>query len=345
VFAPFIKLFHEGGWVLFPIFAVAIVVWHISVGKLFRLWWLRRARRIAFNLLVGTKADSAVIRTGVPAFNAFVKRLRRPNLTPLLVDRACSDLIIDIGPHFERGLSTIATSVMMAPLLGLLGTISGMNEMFKVIGEFGFGNPTIMANGISMALQATLTGLSVAVVGLFFLDNINNSKLKLFARLREDRDFIVRKVLANQPPTKSVPSKGGSMYPRYRQQDDHQNPEINLAPFVDTIMILLIFFVVTANLYIETGVDVSRPKAQSATPAGQKAILIGVTREGTIHIYGRQTSLERLRTLIEQAAAKQPDVSVVIISDREGAVGRTVEVIDQCTLAGVQKISLAAGRN
>ena len=127
--------------------------------------------------------------------------------------------------------------------------------------------------------------------------------------------------------------------------DDRQNPEINLAPFVDTIMILLIFFVVTANLYVETGVNVSRPKAQSAAAAGQKAMLIGITREGTIHIYGRQTSLERLRTIVEQEVGKQPDVSVVIIADRDGSVGRTVEVIDQCTLAGVQKVSIAANKD
>ena len=128
-------------------------------------------------------------------------------------------------------------------------------------------------------------------------------------------------------------------------QEEHQNPEINLAPFVDTIMILLIFFVVTANLYVETGVDVSKPKAQSARPAGQKAILIGITREGTVHIYGRQTTVERLRSLVEQEVGKQPDISVVIVSDRDGAVGRTVEVIDQCTLAGAQKISIAASKD
>jgi biopolymer transport protein ExbD len=346
VFAPFLKLLHEGGWVLFPIFGVAIVVWHIGVGKLMQLWWLRRARTRACKLLMGSQGVSCTIRTGHSAFDAYVKRLSKPHTTPQQVDHAYNDLLIDIQPQFERGLSTIAAGVVIAPLLGLLGTISGMNEMFAVIGEFGFGNPTIMANGISMALQATLTGLSVAVVALLFLDNLNNSKMKLFSRLREDRDVMLRSVLANQPQTQSAPSKGGSMHPRYRMlHDDHQNPEINLAPFVDTIMILLIFFVVTANLYVETGVDVSRPKAQSATSAGQKAILIGVTREGTIHIYGRQTSLERLRTIVEQEVGKQPDISVVIISDREGAVGRTVEVVDQCTLAGVQKISLAAGRN
>ena len=127
--------------------------------------------------------------------------------------------------------------------------------------------------------------------------------------------------------------------------EEHASPDINLAPFVDTIMILLIFFVVTANLYVETGVDVSKPKAQSAQSVGQKAILVGITREGTVHVYGRQTTLERLRTLIEQEVTKQPDVSVVIVADRDGAVGRTVDVIDQCTLAGAQKISIAAGKD
>ncbi len=125
---------------------------------------------------------------------------------------------------------------------------------------------------------------------------------------------------------------------------DHeaQKPEINLAPFVDTIMILLIFFVVTANLYVITGVDVSKPKALSAQTIGAKAIMIGITREGTIHIYGRQVSLERLQNLIEQEAAKMPDCSVLIVADREASVGRAVQVMDKCVLAGVSKVSIAA---
>ena len=126
--------------------------------------------------------------------------------------------------------------------------------------------------------------------------------------------------------------------------EEHQNPEINLAPFVDTILILLIFFVVTANLYVETGVDVSKPKAQSAKTAGQKALLVGITREGTVHMFGRQIGIDRLRSLVEKEVAKQPDISVVIVADRDGNVGRTVEVIDQCTLGGAQKISIAAGK-
>lgn len=344
MFTPFLKLFYEGGWVLFPIFAVSIVAWHISTGKLIRFAQLRRARK-RLHAIVVTQTSTAA-HTGYAAFDVFVKRLLHPGIKSEQVERAFDELLIEISPKLDRGFSTITACIVMAPLLGLLGTITGMNRMFAIIGEFGFGNPTIMANGISMALQATLTGLAVAVSSLLFLDYLTTAKQKIVAGLREDRDIILSKVLANHPETQAKPSKGGSMRPVNNPfHEEHQNPEINLAPFVDTIMILLIFFVVTANLYVETGVDVSKPKAQSAKPAGQKAILIGITREGTVHIYGRQTTIERLRTIVEQEVGKQPDISVVIVSDRDGSVGRTVDVIDQCTLAGAQKISIAAGKD
>jgi biopolymer transport protein ExbD len=125
-------------------------------------------------------------------------------------------------------------------------------------------------------------------------------------------------------------------------EHEAQRPEINLAPFVDTIMILLIFFVVTANLYVVTGVDVSKPKAQSARSVGLKAIMIGITREGTIHIFGRQVTLDRLQNVIEQETAKTPDCQVLIIADQESAVGKAVQVMDKCLLAGAAKVSIAA---
>ena len=345
MFVPFLKLFYEGGWVLFPIFAVSVVAWHIALGKLIRFAQLRRASKRVHAILVRQKAPVSK-RTGYGAFDAFIKRILRPETDSKQVERAFKELLIEITPKLDRGFSTITACIVMAPLLGLLGTITGMNTMFSIIGEFGFGNPTIMANGISMALEATLTGLAVAVSSLIFLDYLNTEKQNLFVRLREDRDILLSKLFSGHFQSLAKPSKGGAMRPNNNPfQEEHQNPEINLAPFVDTIMILLIFFVVTANLYVETGVDVSKPKAQSAKPAGQKAILIGITREGTVHIYGRQTTIERLRTMIEQEVGKQPDVSVVIVADRDGAVGRTVEVIDQCTLAGAQKISIAAGKD
>jgi len=342
----FLRLFEEGGWVVVPIFLVSVVTWHIALGKLLHFARLRKSWRKAHSHLTAEiSARSAKVETGYAPFDNFVECVERPEATSVQVERLFDELLVEVSPKLNSGLSTISAIAVIAPLLGLLGTISGMNEMFKVIGEFGFGNPTILSNSISMALQATLTGMAVAVAALFFLDNLNNSKNKIIDHLRQDRDLMVSFALNKIDEANS--SKGGAgMHRNYRSlHEEHQNPEINLAPFVDTIMILLIFFVVTANLYVETGINVSRPKASSASAAGAKAILIGITREGTVHMYGRQVSMERLRMIVEQEVIKQPDVSVVIISDRDGFVGRTVEVLDQCTLAGVQKISVAAGKD
>lgn len=121
-----------------------------------------------------------------------------------------------------------------------------------------------------------------------------------------------------------------------------QKPEINLAPFVDIILILLIFFVVTANMYVVTGLTVSKPKAQAAKAVGQKALIIGITREGAVQIYGRQVSPERLQNIIAQEVARMPDVAVVIVADQNTPVGKAVLVMDKCVLAGAAKVSIAA---
>jgi biopolymer transport protein ExbD len=246
-----------------------------------------------------------------------------------------------IIPRVDGNVSTIAACVVIAPLLGLLGTITGMNKMFSVISLFGFGNPTIMANGISIALEASLTGLGVAVAALFVYDSVQRAKAKLLDRLNTDLEH-----LSEGDDLQADSGKGANMqFSQHRLvSDETEKPEINLAPFVDTIMILLIFFVVTANLYVETGVDVSKPKASSAKPTSQKSILIGITREGTIHVYGRQVNLDRLKIIVDQETAKQPDISVVIIADRATDVGRAVEVMDNCIVAGAQKVSIAASK-
>ena len=70
--------------------------------------------------------------------------------------------------------------------------------------------------------------------------------------------------------------------------------------------------------------------------------MIGITREGAIHVYGRQVSLERLQNLMEQEVAKIPDLSVLIIADQEASIGRAVQVMDKCALAGAGKVSIAA---
>jgi len=117
---------------------------------------------------------------------------------------------------------------------------------------------------------------------------------------------------------------------------------IDMGPLIDMVFILLIFFIVTTNFNRQTGVDVTKPKAQSAISQGAKTILVGITQEGTLHVYGRQVTLERLESLIAQEVAKSPETSIVIIADQGASIGKAVQVMDICSMAGATKVSIAA---
>ncbi|MFP4522452.1 MAG: ExbD/TolR family protein [Fibrobacterota bacterium] len=127
-------------------------------------------------------------------------------------------------------------------------------------------------------------------------------------------------------------------------QQESDDAEVNMSPLIDMVFILLIFFIITTNFTRQTGVDVSKPKAQSAVSQGKKTTLVGITREGSLHIYGRQVSLKQLEIIISQEIKKKPDMSVVIIADQEAVISRAVEVMDRCTMAGASKVSIAADK-
>lgn len=117
---------------------------------------------------------------------------------------------------------------------------------------------------------------------------------------------------------------------------------IDMGPLMDIVFILLIFFVVTSSFTRETGVEVTKPEAQSAGQLEKENILIAVTREGTIHMNERQVDPTALKDLLKQTLAKSPDREAVIVADKNSETGALVRVIDVCNLAGVKKVSIAA---
>lgn len=118
--------------------------------------------------------------------------------------------------------------------------------------------------------------------------------------------------------------------------------EVNMGPLLDMVFILLIFFVITTNFNRETGVDVTKPTAQSAASLGQKTILVGISREGTLHIHGKQVSENALESILSREIEQRPEASVVIVGDESSSLGRSVQVMDICSKAGVAKVSVSA---
>ncbi|MEH0019510.1 MAG: biopolymer transporter ExbD [Desulfobacter sp.] len=121
-----------------------------------------------------------------------------------------------------------------------------------------------------------------------------------------------------------------------------KNLELNIAPLIDMVFILLIFFLVTTSFIKETGVDISRPSAATAVARNTANILIGVTADNTIHLERREIDVRAVRANVERALAENPESAVVIVADKESKTGLVINVMDACKLAGAEHVSIAA---
>ena len=115
-----------------------------------------------------------------------------------------------------------------------------------------------------------------------------------------------------------------------------------MTPMLDVVFIMLIFFVVTASFVKESGIDVDRPRADTAEPKEHANILIAITESGEVWIQKRPIDVRAVRANIERLLAENPQGSVVIQADRSSKNGLLVDVMDQARLAGVTQILIAA---
>jgi biopolymer transport protein ExbD len=130
---------------------------------------------------------------------------------------------------------------------------------------------------------------------------------------------------------------------RLSTQHHSEDTGIDLAPMLDFVLNLLIFFIITAVFVKEVGLTVSRPNSAAAEKREAGNILILIRSDGEVVVDRRVVDLRAVRANIERLHAQRPDDSVVVIADKGARSGVLVQVIDQVRLGGVQNVSIAAG--
>ena len=138
--------FELGGPVLYGIFVVTMVMWALIVE---RLWYFLRV----------------LPREMRSARQDWESSLRDGSRTARNVRRL---ILSEVGLNAEQNLKLIQTLMQVLPLLGLLGTVWGMVQVFEMLTVFGTGNARLMASGISQATIPTMAGLVAALSGLYF---------------------------------------------------------------------------------------------------------------------------------------------------------------------------------
>ncbi|EJW21727.1 exbD2 protein [alpha proteobacterium IMCC14465] len=129
---------------------------------------------------------------------------------------------------------------------------------------------------------------------------------------------------------------------RRKRQRNTEESDIDITPMMDVVFIMLIFFIVTATFVKESGIDVTRPDAQTATKQNRVGILVAINEYNEIWINRREVDVNAVRANIERLHAENPQGGAVIQADKNAQTGTLVEVMDQIRLAGVQAISIAA---
>ncbi|CAH6859602.1 MotA/TolQ/ExbB proton channel family protein [Vibrio chagasii] len=135
---------------------------------------------------------------------------KEQNQTVEALELRLLEAVVDEQTHLERGLSMLKLLAALAPMLGLLGTVTGMIETFQVITQFGNGDPKVMAGGISMALVTTVLGL-VAAMPLLLAHNILSTQAENIRNILEKQGIgLVAEQAEKTVESKAVVSPVGT---------------------------------------------------------------------------------------------------------------------------------------
>ena len=117
--------------------------------------------------------------------------------------------------------------------------------------------------------------------------------------------------------------------------------QVDITPMLDVVFIMLIFFIVTSTFVKESGVDVTRPDAETAVKTDALTIQIGITANNQIWFDKRLVDKRAVRTNVEKGLAESQGAAVIIVADALSNTEALIDVMDQARLAGAQSISVA----
>ena len=115
-----------------------------------------------------------------------------------------------------------------------------------------------------------------------------------------------------------------------------------MAPLIDMVFLLLIFFLVTTSFVKESGIDVNRPTAATAASKEKSNILIGISKNNAVFMEKREIDVRAVRANVARALLENPETGVVIVADKTSHTGVVISVLDGCKLAGAKEVSIAA---
>ena len=170
-----LELIKSGGWLMLPILICSV----IAVAIIIERFWTLQPKKIAPKNLLSevwswirsnqlTVERMNQLRNGSPLGRILAAGLSNSKYGRDIMKESIQEVASHVIHEMERYLNTLGTIAVITPLLGLLGTVIGMIQVFAALMAQGTGNANVLAGGISQALITTAAGLTVAIPTLIF---------------------------------------------------------------------------------------------------------------------------------------------------------------------------------
>ena len=190
-------LLEAAGWPIWPLVLASIIALAI-IGE--RAWSLRSSivapRGLLGQVVKEYRQNGANpellsrLANGAPLAKVFATGLKNVKSTPQVMKEAIDETGRSVAHELERFLTTLGTIATISPLLGLLGTVIGMIEIFGSQTPTG-SNPIVLAHGISIALYNTAMGLIVAIPSMIFYRHYRNQVDSLVIEMESEAVKLV----------------------------------------------------------------------------------------------------------------------------------------------------------
>lgn len=132
------------------------------------------------------------------------------------------------------------------------------------------------------------------------------------------------------------------MHFRRHTELEHGLKPIDIAPLIDMVFQLLIFFMLTSSFIMQPGIKVNLPRAVTSEVVKYENIEVAISSENIIYINGKVITIQELKLLLKQAAKVKG--SILIKADKRASLGRIVEVWDMCRDLGITQINIATNQ-
>lgn len=136
-----------------------------------------------------------------------------------------------------------------------------------------------------------------------------------------------------------------SKLPNSDSDDFSAIAEINVTPFVDVVLVLLVIFMVTAPMLVREQMAVNLPKAQSGEKSASESLSINISKDGNIQILGKPILIDQIIPEVKGYLTKNPNAQAVISADKDAKHGDVVRVIDEIKKAGLNRFAIQIERN